>query len=68
MANNIEMNEVKQKMLNELKRTLSVAEDVDVENGVKSFFNKGGYDYNKSYEDNKKSCIQYLAIKKAYKK
>ena len=68
MANNIEMNEVKHKMLNELTKTLKMVEDIDVENGVKSFFNKGGYNDNKSYEDNKKSCIQYLAIKKAYKK
>ena len=67
MANNIEI-DVKQKMLNELTQTLRMVEDVDVENGVKSFFNKGGYNPTKSYNDNKKSCIQYLAIKKAYKK
>jgi hypothetical protein len=65
---NYNVTEVKEKMLNELKRTLSVAEDIDVEDGVNSFFMKGGYNSSKSYNDNKKSCIQYLAIKKAYKK
>ncbi len=65
---NYNITEVKEKMLNELKRTLSVAEDIDVEDGVNSFFMKGGYNSSKSYNDNKKSCIQYLAIKKAYKK
>jgi hypothetical protein len=65
---NYNVTEVKEKMLNELKRTLSVAEDIEVEDGVNSFFMKGGYNSSKSYNDNKKSCIQYLAIKKAYKK
>ena len=68
MANKTNLIDVKQKMLNELKNSLKVVNDIDVENGINSFFMKGGYDANKSYEDNKKSCIQYLAIKKAYKK
>ena len=68
MANKTNLTDVKQKMLNELKNSLKVVNDIDVENGINSFFMKGGYDANKSYEDNKKSCIQYLAIKKAYKK
>lgn len=63
-----DLTEFKLKMLNELKKSLSVAEDIDVESGVNSFFMKGGYNLSKSYNDNKKSCIQYLAIKKAYKK
>ena len=68
MADSISLKDIKQTMLNELKTTLSMVNDIDVENGVNSFFMKGGYNANKSYEDNKKSCIQYLAIKKAYKK
>jgi hypothetical protein len=68
MADKTNLTDVKQKMLNELKNSLKVVNDIDVENGVNSFFMKGGYNVNKSYEDNKKSCIQYLAIKKAYKK
>ena len=68
MANKTNLTDVKQTMLNELKNGLKVVNDIGVENGVNSFFMKGGYDDNKSYEDNKKSCIQYLAIKKAYKK
>lgn len=68
MADKTNLTDVKQKMLNELKNGLKVVNDIDVENGVNSFFMKGGYNANKSYEDNKKSCIQYLAIKKAYKK
>ena len=68
MANKTNLTDVKQTMLNELKNSLKVVNDIDVENGVNSFFMKGGYDANKSYEDNKKSCIQYLAIKKAYGK
>lgn len=68
MADNTNLTDVKQTMLDELKKGLKVVNDIDVENGVNSFFMKGGYDANKSYEDNKKSCIQYLAIKKAYKK
>lgn len=68
MANKTNLTDVKQTMLNELKNSLKVVNDIDVENGINSFFMKGGYDANKSYEDNKKSCIQYLAIKKAYKK
>ena len=68
MANNLSLNIAKEQMLNELKNSFKVVNDIDVENGINSFFMKGGYDANKSYEDNKKSCIQYLAIKKAYKK
>jgi hypothetical protein len=67
MADN-NLKEIKQTMLAELKNALKVVNDIDVENGVNSFFIKGGYNDKKSYEDNKKSCIQYLAIKKAYKK
>ena len=67
MANN-NLKDIKQTMLAELKNTLKMVNDIDVENGVNSFFMKGGYNDKKSYEDNKKSCIQYLAIKKAYKK
>lgn len=67
MADN-NLKDIKQKMLTELKNALKVVNDIDVENGVNSFFIKGGYNDKKSYEDNKKSCIQYLAIKKAYKK
>ena len=67
MADN-NLKDIKQTMLTELKNTLKMVNDIDVENGVNSFFMKGGYNANKSYEDNKKSCIQYLAIKKAYKK
>ena len=68
MADKTNLTDVKQKMLNELKNSLKVVNDIDIENGINSFFMKGGYNANKSYEDNKKSCIQYLAIKKAYKK
>lgn len=68
MADKANLTDVKQKMLNELKNSLKVVNDIDIENGINSFFMKGGYNANKSYEDNKKSCIQYLAIKKAYKK
>lgn len=68
MADKTNLTDVKQKMLDDLKNSLKVVNDIDVENGVNSFFMKGGYDANKPYEDNKKSCIQYLAIKKAYKK
>lgn len=68
MADKTNLTDVKQTMLNELKNSLKVVNDIDIENGVNSFFMKGGYNVNKSYEDNKKSCIQYLAIKKAYKK
>lgn len=67
MADN-NLKEIKQTMLTELKNTLKMVNDIDVENGVNSFFMKGGYNDKKSYEDNKKSCIQYLAIKKAYGK
>lgn len=67
MADN-NLKDIKQTMLTELKNTLKMVNDIDVENGVNSFFIKGGYNDKKSYEDNKKSCIQYLAIKKAYKK
>lgn len=67
MADN-NLKDIKQKMLTELKNALKVVNDIDVEGGVNSFFMKGGYNDKKSYEDNKKSCIQYLAIKKAYKK
>ena len=68
MADKTNLTDVKQTMLNELKNSLKVVNDIDIENGINSFFIKGGYNVNKSYEDNKKSCIQYLAIKKAYKK
>lgn len=68
MADKTNLTDVKQTMLNELKNSLKVVNDIDIENGVNSFFMKGGYNANKSYEYNKKSCIQYLAIKKAYKK
>jgi hypothetical protein len=68
MADILTLNDAKNKLMNELKTSLSMVNDIDVENDVKTFFMKGGYDINKSYEDNKKSCIQYLAIKKAYKK
>lgn len=68
MADKTNLTDIKQTMLNELKNSLKVVNDIDIENGVNSFFMKGGYNINKSYEDNKKSCIQYLAIKKAYKK
>jgi hypothetical protein len=67
MADN-NLKEIKKTMLTELKNTLKMVNDIDVENGVNSFFMKGGYNDKKSYEDNKKSCIQYLAIKKAYKR
>ena len=68
MGDKTNLIDVKQTMLNELKNSLKVVNDIDIENGINSFFMKGGYNANKSYEDNKKSCIQYLAIKKAYKK
>lgn len=68
MADKTNLTDVKQKMLNELKNSLKVVNDIDIENGINSFFMKGGYNINKSYEENKKSCIQYLAIKKAYNK
>lgn len=68
MANNLSLNIAKEQMLNDLKNSLKVVNDIDVENGVNTFFMKNGYNQNKSYEENKKSCIQYLAIKKAYKK
>lgn len=68
MADKTNLTDIKQTMLNELKNSLKVVNDIDIENGVNSFFMKGGYNVNKSYEDNKKFCIQYLAIKKAYKK
>lgn len=68
MANNLSLNIAKEQMLNELKNSFQVVNDIDIENGVNTFFMKNGYNPNKSYEENKKSCIQYLAIKKAYKK
>lgn len=68
MADILTLNDAKNRLMTELKTSLSMANDIDVENDVKTFFMKGGYDIKKSYEDNKKSCIQYLAIKKAYKK
>lgn len=68
MANNTNLTDVKQKMLNELKNSLKMVTDIDIKNGVNSFFMKGGYNVNKSYKDNIKSCIQYIAIKKAYNK
>lgn len=67
MADN-NLKDIKQTMLTELKNAFKVVNDIDVESSVNSFFMKGGYNDKKSYEDNKKSCIQYLAIKKAYKK
>lgn len=39
--------------------------DVDFEDACKKFVQKGGYDFNKSLKENVKSCIQYIAIKKA---
>jgi hypothetical protein len=68
MANITTIEEAKKEMLIELKKSLSVATDLDLENGIDTFFIKGGYDMNKSFDINKKSCIQYLAIRKAYKK
>ena len=68
MANNLSLNIEKEQMLNELKNSLKVFNDIYFENGFNTKIMKNGYNPNKSYEENKKSCIQYLAIKKAYKK
>lgn len=42
--------------------------DVDFEDACKKFVQKGGYDFNKSLKENVKSCLQFIAIKKAKNK
>lgn len=62
------LEEAKVKILADLKQSLKMVNDIDIENGVNSFFMKNGYDIKKSYKTNIESCIQYIAIKKAYNK
>lgn len=57
--------EAKVKMLADLKQSLKMVNDIDIENGINSFFMKNGYDIKESYKTNKESCIQYIAIKKS---
>lgn len=62
------INDAKSQMINDLQHTLSMVNDIDIKKDVNSFFKKGGYNPNKSFDINKKSCIQFIALKKAYKK
>lgn len=39
--------------------------DINFQDSIKKFIEKGGYDFNKSLKENVKSCIQYIAIRKA---
>lgn len=60
--------EAKVKMLADLKQSLKMVNDIDIENGVNTFFMKNGYNTKKQYKTNLQSCIQYIAIKKAHNK
>lgn len=42
--------------------------DVDFEESIKKFVTMGGYEFNKSFAHNLKSCLQFIAIKKAKNK
>lgn len=68
MADKTNITNIKQKMLNDLKNSLKAVNDIDIENGVNTFFLKNGYDIKEQYKTNLQSCIQYIAIKKAYNK
>lgn len=42
-----------------------VVTDINFEESVKTYIEKGGYDFKKSLKENVKDCIQYIAIRKA---
>lgn len=58
----------KKKLISVLKTTLKDVTDINITEGVKSFCSKGGYIMKDSFKKNLNSCIQFLAIKKAYNK
>ena len=61
------LDEIKETMLKDLNKSLSVVNDIDIKESVENFCEKGWYDMKKSYKDNLNSCIQYIAIKKSKK-
>jgi hypothetical protein len=68
MADKTTLINVKQKMLNDLRKSLQVVNDIDVEKCVNLFFEKNWYEENKPYQKNLASCIQYIAIRKSQNK
>ena len=58
--------EAKKSLFSTIKLTISnVVTDINFEDSITKFIEKGGYDFNKSLKENVKSCIQYIAIRKA---
>lgn len=64
----ITIEDYKKTLIKDLNKSFKVVNDIDIEEYVNSFCDKGWVDIKKSYEENLKSCIQYIAIKKAKKR
>lgn len=70
MAVSINTNEEANKsLIASIQNTIGkLVNDIDFEDACKKFVQKGGYDFTKSLKENVKSCIQFIAIKKAKNK
>jgi hypothetical protein len=64
----LSIEDAQKKLISVLKTTLKDVTDINITEGVKSFCSKGGYIMKDSFKKNLNSCIQFLAIKKAYNK
>ena len=59
-------NEAKKSLLSTIKMTIgNMVTDINFENSITKYVEKGGYDFNKTLKENVKDCIQYIAIRKA---
>ena len=43
----------------------NIVNDINFEDSITKFVEKGGYDFSKTLKENVKDCIQYIAIRKA---
>lgn len=58
--------EAKTSLISTIKMTIGkIVNDVDFENSINKYIEKGGYDFSKSLKENVNDCIQYIAIRKA---
>lgn len=59
-------NEAKKSLLSTIQMTIGNAvNDINFEDSISKFVNKGGYNFQKTLKENVKDCIQYIAIRKA---
>ena len=58
--------EAKKSLLSTIKMTIgNLVTDINFEDSITKFVEKGGYDFSKTLKENVKDCIQYIAIRKA---